>query len=127
MGQPARLPYRVRAGSRRGPLQQRRGRAQQTAHGVRARATEAGGPVFHGAAAAARAPVGRRVRLGDVRRSDSGQDVRGARLDDRSLGAAGAVTRLALDPATTFFLRGASEPVILSAEGAKDPLLNETI
>jgi len=25
------------------------------------------------------------------------------------------------------FLRGASEPVILSAEGAKDPLLNETI
>jgi len=25
------------------------------------------------------------------------------------------------------FLRGASEPVVLSAEGAKDPLLNETI
>src|SRR6185437_4635736 len=83
LGEPARAAHCVRAGSRRGPLQRRGGRAGAAPHRVRARALKADRSLLHRAAAPARAAGGCGVRLRDVRGRDSGPDLRGARLDDR--------------------------------------------
>src|SRR5437667_17909 len=78
------------ARERRWPLQRRGGRADAAAHGVRAGALQAGRSLLDRAPAPARAAGGCGVRVRDIRRGDAARDVRGARLYDRSAGAAGA-------------------------------------